>query len=78
MSYGDLVVEVFEGFMVDVISYYCLNLVMSKVDKKWYGVQFYLEVCYFEYGNDFLKNFVFGVCDCEGKWLMENFIEIEM
>jgi predicted PP-loop superfamily ATPase len=31
-----------------------------------------------EYGNDLLKNFVFGVCDCEGKWSMENFIEIEM
>ncbi len=51
---------------------------MSKADKKWYGVQFHPEVRHSEYGNDLLKNFVFGVCECEGEWSMENFIEIEM
>ena len=47
-------------------------------DKKWYGVQFHPEVRHSEYGNDLLKNFVFGVCECVGEWSMENFIEIEM
>ncbi|WP_009968830.1 glutamine-hydrolyzing GMP synthase [Bacillus subtilis] len=79
MSHGDLVVEVPEGFTVDAAtSHHCPNSAMSKADKKWYGVQFHPEVRHSEYGNDLLKNFVFGVCECEGEWSMENFIEIEM
>lgn len=78
MSHGDLVVQVPEGFTVDATSHHCPNSAMSKKDKKWYGVQFHPEVRHSEYGNDLLKNFVFGPCECKGEWSMENFIEIEM
>ncbi|CAL8901727.1 GMP synthetase [Bacillus pumilus] len=78
MSHGDLVVEVPEGFTVDATSAHCPNSAMSLAEKNFYGVQFHPEVRHSEYGNDLLKNFVFGVCDCDGKWSMENFIEIEM
>lgn len=78
MSYGDLVVEIFVGFEVDVISLFCLIVVMSNKEKNMYGVQFYSEVCYLVYGNYILKNFVFEVCYVEVNWLIENFIEVEM
>ncbi|ALC83863.1 MULTISPECIES: glutamine-hydrolyzing GMP synthase [Bacillus] len=78
MSHGDLVVQVPEGFSVDATSRHCPNSAMSKKDKKWYGVQFHPEVRHSEYGNDLLKNFVFDVCQCNGNWSMENFIEVEM
>ena len=43
-----------------------------------YGVQFHPEVRHSEYGNDLIKNFVFGVCGCSEGWVMENFIEVEL
>lgn len=38
MSYGDLVIGLFEGFVVDVISEFCLIVGMSNEVKNLYGV----------------------------------------
>lgn len=51
---------------------------MSDVSRKLYGVQFHPEVRHSDYGIQLLENFVYKVCECEGNWSMENFIEIEM
>ncbi|MFT4417211.1 glutamine-hydrolyzing GMP synthase [Fredinandcohnia humi] len=78
MSHGDLVVETPEGFTVDAVSPSCPIAAMSDEARKLYGVQFHPEVRHSVYGNDLLKNFVFGACGCSESWSMENFIELEI
>jgi GMP synthase (glutamine-hydrolysing) len=78
MSHGDLVTGLPEGFVVDATSDSCPIAAMSNEERKFYGVQFHPEVRHSEYGNDLLKNFVFGVCGCTEGWNMENFIEMEL
>ncbi|RDI37958.1 glutamine-hydrolyzing GMP synthase [Falsibacillus pallidus] len=78
MSHGDLVVEAPEGFTVDATNPSCPIASMSDEARKLYAVQFHPEVRHSQYGNDILKNFVFGACGCNDEWSMENFIEIEM
>lgn len=78
MSHGDLVTKAPEGFTVDATSPSCPISSMSDENRKFYGVQFHPEVRHSVYGNELLKNFVFGVCGCEANWSMENFIEMEM
>lgn len=78
MSHGDLVTMSPPGFTVDGINPSCPIAAMSDESRKLYAVQFHPEVRHSIYGNDLLKNFVFKVCECEGNWSMENFIEIEV
>ncbi|WP_096155834.1 MULTISPECIES: glutamine-hydrolyzing GMP synthase [Bacillus] len=78
MSHGDLVVEAPEGFVTDITSSSCPIAGISNEERNLYGVQFHPEVRHSVYGNDLLKNFVFGVCACTESWSMENFIELEM
>lgn len=78
MSHGDLVVEAPAGFRVDATNVSCPIAAMSNEEAGLYAVQFHPEVRHSVYGNDMLKNFVFGICGCKGDWSMENFIEIEM
>ncbi|WP_170885692.1 glutamine-hydrolyzing GMP synthase [Bacillus alkalicellulosilyticus] len=78
MSHGDLIVAPPEGFVVDAFNPSCPVAGMSNEEKGFYGVQFHPEVRHSQFGNELLENFVFNVCECEGNWSMENFIEIEM
>jgi GMP synthase (glutamine-hydrolysing) len=78
MSHGDLVTAPPEGFVVNATSADCPIASMSDPGRHLYAVQFHPEVRHSVYGNELLKNFVFGVCECNGDWSMENFIEIEI
>jgi GMP synthase (glutamine-hydrolysing) len=78
MSHSDLVVEAPEGFTVDAVNPSCPIAAMSDESRNLYAVQFHPEVRHSVYGNEILKNFVFGVCGCKGDWSMENFIEMEI
>ena len=62
MSHGDLVVEAPQGFTVDGTNPSCPIAAMSNEEKGLYAVQFHPEVLHSVYGNDILKNFVFGIC----------------
>ena len=75
MSHGDLVTVVPEGFSVDAVSETCPIAAMSNPERKLYAVQFHPEVRHSVFGNDILKNFVFGICGAKANWSMENFIE---
>jgi len=75
MSHGNLVTELPAGFVVDASSEHAPIAAMSHAEKKLFAVQFHPEVQHTVYGNDMLKNFLFQVCDCEGTWSMESFIE---
>jgi GMP synthase (glutamine-hydrolysing) len=78
MSHGDLVADIPSGFIVDATSPACPFAAISNEERRLYGVQFHPEVRHSEFGNDMLKNFVFGVCGCSEEWSMENFIEMEL
>ncbi|HYK72931.1 MAG TPA: glutamine-hydrolyzing GMP synthase [Pseudoneobacillus sp.] len=78
MSHGDLVVETPNGFSIDATNPSCPIAAMSDMSRKLYAVQFHPEVLHSVYGNELLKNFVFGVCEASGTWSMGNFIEVEM
>jgi GMP synthase (glutamine-hydrolysing) len=78
MSHSDLVVAPPEGFVTDATSISCPVAAMSDVSRGLYGVQFHPEVRHSEYGIEFLDNFVKSVCECEGNWTMENWIEDEV
>ncbi|MFD0953489.1 glutamine-hydrolyzing GMP synthase [Virgibacillus natechei] len=78
MSHGDKVIEAPSSFQVDATSPSTPIAAMSDPDNKLYGVQFHPEVRNSEYGNHLLKQFVFEVCECDGEWTIENFIDMEV
>ncbi|MFD1021048.1 glutamine-hydrolyzing GMP synthase [Thalassobacillus hwangdonensis] len=78
MSHSDKVIGAPEGFTVDATSPSCPVAAMSDAERKLYGVQFHPEVRHSEYGNHLLKQFAFDVCDCNGDWTMENYIDMEV
>ena len=78
MSHGDKVLETPKSFQTDATSSSTPIAAMSDTEKKLYAVQFHPEVRNSEYGNDLLRNFTFDVCNCEGNWTIENFIDMEV
>ncbi|WP_054026489.1 glutamine-hydrolyzing GMP synthase [Bacillus sp. FJAT-28004] len=75
MSHGDHVVELPEGFKVDASTDHAPVAAMSNPDRKFFAVQFHPEVRHSEFGNEMIRNFLYNVCDCDGTWTMESFIE---
>ncbi len=43
--------------------------------KKMFGLQFHPEVAHTEEGNRIIQNFLFQICQCEGNWTTESFID---
>jgi GMP synthase (glutamine-hydrolysing) len=78
MSHGDLVQAPPEGFQTDATNVSCPVAAMSSESRSLYGVQFHPEVRNTEYGTDMLHNFVYEICQCEGNWTMENYIDMEV
>ncbi|TFJ92630.1 glutamine-hydrolyzing GMP synthase [Lentibacillus salicampi] len=77
MSHGDKVIKTPEAFQTDATSPSTPIAAMSNPDRQLYGVQFHPEVRHSEYGQQLLKHFVYDVCNCQGNWTIENFIEME-
>ncbi|CAM4299108.1 glutamine-hydrolyzing GMP synthase [Paenibacillus alkaliterrae] len=75
MSHGDHVVELPEGFQIDASTEHAPVAAMSHPDRHFYAVQFHPEVRHSEFGNEMIRNFLYNVCDCDGNWTMESFIE---
>ncbi|MCR5846869.1 MAG: glutamine-hydrolyzing GMP synthase [Lachnospiraceae bacterium] len=73
MSHTDFISELPEGFKRIGYTDKCPNAAMCDETRKIYGVQFHPEVTHTEYGKQILYNFIFGVCNCEADWKMENF-----
>lgn len=75
MSHTDFVAKLPEGFVNIASTLHCPNAAMENVEKKFYGIQFHPEVNHSENGTEVLKNFIYNICKCEGKWKMSSFAE---
>ncbi|WP_048600876.1 glutamine-hydrolyzing GMP synthase [Rubeoparvulum massiliense] len=75
MSHSDHVTACPEGFDVIATSPACNIAAMSHRERGLYAVQFHPEVRHTVHGNQMLHNFLYEVCQCEGNWTMEHFID---
>ncbi len=75
MSHGDHVGRLPEGFRVLADSVSCPVAAMGDDQRRYYGVQFHLEVVHTRYGSQILKNFVVGICGCSQDWHPEDRVE---
>ncbi len=75
MSHRDAVAQVPDGFAVTASTDVCPVAAMECTEKKLFATQFHSEVRHTPYGNDLLKNFLFGICDLEASWTMDGIIE---
>jgi GMP synthase (glutamine-hydrolysing) len=73
MSHGDRIEEMPIGFEVLAYTENSPVAVMGK-DNYIFGLQFHPEVAHTPSGMTILKNFVYRVCGCHGKWTIGNFI----
>lgn len=75
MSHTYFVSEPPAGFQVIGKTETCPVAAMAHIEKKLYGVQFHPEVVHTPRGNEMLRNFLYGVCQCKGDWLMTDFAQ---
>ncbi len=75
MSHGDAVSGVPEGFRALATSENGVLAAMADAKRNIHAVQFHPEVAHTEQGTEILRNFVFGVANCEADWSMGSFVE---
>ena len=75
MSHTDYISAVPEGMKVTAHTDKCPCAAMEDASGKIFGVQFHPEVTHSEYGQEILRNFIFGVCGCAADWNMDDYAE---
>ncbi len=74
MNHVDAVGEYSEGFENCGTTPHCETAAAWNPAKKFFSVQFHLEVSHTEFGGQILANFL-QICDCDFDWDMEKFLE---
>lgn len=75
MSHGDRIEELPAGFVATATSDHSPFAALRHEDKPFVAVQFHPEVAHTLIGTDVLRNFIFGLCDCNPDWTMHSFID---
>ena len=75
MSHGDEVLEVPRGFERTATSTNSACAAMADEQRRLHAIQFHPEVAHTEHGRGMLRNFLYDVCGCTGRWRMTSFIE---
>ena len=75
MSHGDQVAELPGGFEVIGRTNTCPHAAVRHAGSNFYGVQFHPEVMHTPNGAEMLRNFVYGICGCDGNWPMTTYAE---
>jgi len=75
MSHGDRIEEMPADFVVTARSAHSPQAAIRHRDKPFVGVQFHPEVVHTLIGTDILRNFIFGMCQCQPQWTMQSFVE---
>jgi len=73
MSHGDKVTTLPEDFMQIARTSSCENAAVESQSRRMWGVQFHPEVTHTPRGAQMIKNFVLGICGCQGEWNMHDF-----
>ena len=73
MSHGDRVTALPKGFRVVGQSEGAPNAAIADDARRYYGVQFHLEVVHTPHGAQLLRNFTHAICGCKGDWTMAAF-----
>jgi GMP synthase (glutamine-hydrolysing) len=74
MSHGDNVKKTPKDFSVVAISNNNIIAIIQNTKKKIFGLQFHPEVEHTEYGNQFIKRYIFTICEAKPNWIIKNFI----
>ncbi len=75
MSHGDHVAVIPSGFKRLGHTENAPYAAIGDRKRKIFGVQFHPEVVHTSHGHTILHNFLFHVCNCEGNWKPERFVE---
>jgi len=73
MSHGDRIVSIPEGFSVVGTSEGAPYAAIADEKRRFYAVQFHLEVVHTPHGARLLRNFAHNICGCSGDWTMAAF-----
>ncbi|MDH3230422.1 MAG: glutamine-hydrolyzing GMP synthase [Alphaproteobacteria bacterium] len=73
MSHGDRIERIPEGFRVVGTSDGAPYAAIADDARRFYGVQFHLEVVHTPHGAKLLGNFAHAICGCAGDWSMAAF-----
>ena len=73
MSHGDQVQQVSDDFVSLAKTNTCPVAAVKHQRLPVYGLQFHPEVTHTPQGSTLLKNFLYKVCNCTGKWKLSNF-----
>ncbi|HEU0201140.1 MAG TPA: glutamine-hydrolyzing GMP synthase [Burkholderiaceae bacterium] len=74
MSHGDKVVEMPPGFKLMASTENCPIGGMADEARRFYAVQFHLEVTHTLRGAEILTRFVLDICGCRGDWSMPDYM----
>lgn len=74
MSHGDQVQKLPPGFKCMATTPTCPIAAMANVQRRIYGIQFHPEVVHTPRGTEILRQFIYSVCKCRGKWQTAQFI----
>jgi GMP synthase (glutamine-hydrolysing) len=77
MSHGDQIIEMPPGFRALAYTENAPVAIMGN-DKGIFGLQFHPEVAHTPDGKTILKNFLFRVCGCQGRWTPSSFVAESM
>lgn len=75
MSHTDYIEQVPADFTITAHTPVCPVAAMENVEKGIYAVQFHPEVMHTQEGMTMLSNFVLNICECQGDWKMDSFVE---
>ena len=73
MSHGDRIVRIPDGFRVVGTSDGAPYAAIADDERRFYAVQFHLEVVHTPHGAKLLSNFAQTICGCSGDWTMAAF-----
>jgi len=74
-SHGDQIGKLDQAFRTLATTPTCPHAAVKHAAKNFHGVQFHPEVTHTPKGTAILKNFLYGICACDGDWKMSDFVQ---
>ncbi len=75
MSHNDYISQAAPGFEIIAHTADCPVAAAANEEKKLYSIQFHPEVLHTVKGKEILYNFVRNICETDGSWRMDSFVE---